>query len=136
MDDYKEMMSNAFQMKLAELLEVGVPLEEAEKQAMDFMQKAFEGLGGGFANGGRIGFDDGGYAETVKDLIKSRDELPAESVTVAQDNPYYEALVASYAPDLAVAGNTPITQTNLVPEAAKQNDAQKLAMEMQLRQSG
>lgn len=136
MDDYKEMMSNAFQMKLAELLEVGVPLEEAEKQAMDFMQKAFKGLGGGFANGGRIGFDDGGYAETVKDLITARNELPAESVTVAQDNPYYEALVASYAPDLAVTGNTPILQTNLVPKAAEQNDAQKLAMEMQLRQSG
>ena len=40
MDDYKDI----FQMKLSELLEVGVPLEEAEKQALEFMQKAFEGL--------------------------------------------------------------------------------------------
>ena len=135
MDDYKESASNAFQMKLAELLEVGVPLEEAEKQAMDFMQRAFKGLGG-FANGGRIGFDDGGYATVVKDLITARDELPAESIQVNQDNPYYEALVASYAPDLAVAGNTPIPQTNLVPKVAGQNEAQKAAMEMQLRQSG
>ena len=47
MDDYKDI----FQMKLSELLEVGVPLEEAEKQALEFMQKAFEGLGNGFANG-------------------------------------------------------------------------------------
>ena len=89
-----------------------------------------------FATGGRAGFEDGGYAETVKDLVKAREDLPAESITVNQDNPYYEALVSSYAPDLAVAGNTPIPQDNLVPEVAKQNDAQKIAMEMQMRQSG
>ena len=55
-----ENATNQFQMKLAELLEVGVPLEEAEKQAMDFMQRAFKGLGGGYADGGRIGLNMGG----------------------------------------------------------------------------
>ena len=132
MDDYKDI----FQMKLSELLEVGVPLEEAEKQALEFMQKAFEGLGNGFANGGRIGFDDGGYADYVNSILKTRENLPGESVQVNEGSPYYEALVASYAGDLATAGNTPVPQENLVPEVAKQNKIQQAAMEAQLRQSG
>ena len=60
-----ENATNQFQMKLAELLEVGVPLEEAEKQAMDFMQRAFKGLGGGYADGGRIGLDEGGFLSNI-----------------------------------------------------------------------
>ena len=59
-----ENATNQFQMKLAELLEVGVPLEEAEKQAMDFMQRAFKGLGGydpiDYNQGGRVGLNMGG----------------------------------------------------------------------------
>lgn len=55
-----ENATNQFQMKLAELLEVGVPLEEAEKQAMDFMQRAFKGLGGDYADGGRVDLNMGG----------------------------------------------------------------------------
>lgn len=59
-----ENATNQFQMKLAELLEVGVPLEEAEKQAMDFMQRAFKGLGGydpiDYNQGGRVGYNKGG----------------------------------------------------------------------------
>ena len=60
-----ENATNQFQMKLAELLEVGVPLEEAEKQAMDFMQRAFKGLGGDYADGGRVGLDEGGFLSNI-----------------------------------------------------------------------
>ena len=55
-------------------------------------------------------FDDGGYADYVNSILKTRENLPGESVQVNEGSPYYEALVASYAGDLATAGNTPVPQ--------------------------
>ena len=52
MEDYKDI----FQMKLDELLEAGVPLEEAEMQALELMREA---LAGGMNMGGRVGFSEG-----------------------------------------------------------------------------
>ena len=43
-------------MKLDELLEAGVPLEEAEMQALELMREA---LAGGMNMGGRVGFSEG-----------------------------------------------------------------------------
>jgi len=43
-EDYKDI----FQMKLDELLEAGVPLEEAEMQALELMREA---LAGGYEHG-------------------------------------------------------------------------------------
>jgi len=51
-EDYKDI----FQMKLDELLEAGVPLEEAEMQALELMREA---LAGGMNMGGRVGFSEG-----------------------------------------------------------------------------
>jgi len=69
-----ENATNQFQMKLAELLEVGVPLEEAEKQAMDFMQRAFKGLGGydpiDYNQGGRVGLNQGGMGDIDMMLLE------------------------------------------------------------------
>ena len=130
MSDYKDVYNNAYY----EFLEEGYSEQEAIKLAKEAMEN-FLGANE-YATGGRIGFDDGGYAAYLQAIQDARADLPSESISVTEGSPYYEALVGSFAEDLATAGNTAVPQEKLVPEVAEQNKIQQAAMEAQLRQSG
>ena len=119
MSDYKDVYNNAYY----EFLEEGYSEQEAIKLAKEAMEN-FLGANE-YATGGRIGFDDGGYAAYLQAIQDARADLPSESISVTEGSPYYEALVGSFAEDLATAGNTAVPQEKLVPEVAEQNKIQQ-----------
>jgi len=77
------------------------------------------------------------YEEILAQLTEARKNLPKESISVSEGSPAYEALVASYAPQLAKLGKTPIPQKGpLLPQVAAQTDLQGKAATLAARQAG
>ena len=77
------------------------------------------------------------YEEILAELEKTRKNLPKESLSISEGSPAYEALVATYAPELAKLGTTPIPQQkDLLPSVAGQTDLQGEAATLAARQAG
>jgi hypothetical protein len=76
------------------------------------------------------------YDQRYQAILDARKNLPKDSISVNEGSPAYEALLASYAPQLAAIGQVPIDQATLTPQAAAQTDLQQQAATLAAQQAG
>ena len=87
------------------------------------------------------------YADAVAALQVAQERLPGDSIQIEQSSPFIEGLLQAYGPQMAASLATPVMTTggtnlygqqygSFLPQAAKQNQLQQLAIQGLLNQQG